>query len=293
MIRFSNMKSLAMMLIVLASMAAGSFAEPAKEVATTQPTADDGTPYLLSPDQLAAGAHHTRHAELFSRSVDGINLLVLKGIDRAQSTATDGGGYFIGVKAQPPESPIGYPLALFGKPLLVPARGTSYCSGSSYTAFIETLNLLYPDRASKLSPDRYESLRMQERDGGRREDGVKFWGHWNDDGPGCQYALVQYSGMGVEIDPKHARPGDFLNINWKSGLGHSTVFLGWRIDDAGKKSILYWASQKGTNGLGDQMSAVDKIASVKFVRIVSPERLFTFEPATTVNRKVKTDAIEW
>src|SRR5207253_9122527 len=140
------------------------------------------------------------------------------------------------------ESPIGYPLALFGKPLLAPPRTTSYCSGSSYTAFIEALNLLYgkegaDDGAARLSPDRLEALRMQEPDGGRREDGVKFWGHWNDDGPGCHYALVQYAHMAQEIDPKRARPGDFMNINWKSGLGHSTVFLGYVVDDDGRKSV--------------------------------------------------------
>lgn len=259
---------------------------------TTQPTNDDGTLYVLTSDQLSAGAHHTRHAELFSRGIDGYNVAVLRGIDKAQSTAPDGGGYFIGIKANPPESPIGYGLSLFGRPLLAPPRTTSYCSGSSYTAFIESLNVILPDAASRLSPERFEAMRMQEPDGGRREDGVKFWGHWNDDGPGCHYALVQYAKMGVEIQPSHARPGDFMNINWKSGLGHSIVFLGWKLDADGKKSVLYWASQKGTNGLGDQLSQAEKIASVKIVRLTRPEKLFEFDSATPVNRKVAGDPIE-
>ncbi len=260
---------------------------------TTQATTDDGSRYLLAENQLHAGAHHTHHAELFSRDVNGINLLVLRAIDRVQATAPDGGGYFIGVKAQPAESPIGYSLALFGQPLLNPPRKTSYCSGSSYTAFIETLNLLMPDAKSQLSPERVEALRMQEPDGGRREDNVKFWGHWNADGPGCQYALVQYAKMGVEIEPKHARPGDFMNINWKSGNGHSTVFLGWHEDSQHVKSIMYWASQTGTNGLGDQMSKIEKIASVKIVRLTSPGNLLTFDPATPVDNKVEGDPIGW
>src|SRR5204862_294184 len=121
------------------------------------------------------------------------------------------------------------------------------------------------DSAPALSPARLEAMRMQEPDGGRREDGVKFWGHWNDDGPGCQFALVQYAHMAQQIDSKRARPGDFMNINWKSGLGHSTVFLGYVIGDDGRKSVMYWASQKGTNGLGDQVSSIDKIKSVKIV----------------------------
>jgi len=272
---------------------AGLLATRSFAASTTQPTSDDGSRYLLSGKQLTAGPHHTHHAELFSRGVNGINLLVLRAIDRVQATAPDGGGYFIGVKAKPPESPIGYPLGLFGHALLNPPRKTSYCSGSSYTAFIETLNLLMPDAAARLSPERLEALRMQEPDGGRREDHVKFWGQWNADGPGCQYALVQYAKMGVVIDPKRARPGDFMNINWKSGNGHSTVFLGWHEDAQHVKSVLYWASQTGTNGLGDQLSKIEKIASVKIVRLTSPENLLTFDPATPVDDKVAGDPIDW
>jgi hypothetical protein len=214
----------------VAMLAVTLFAISASAASTTQPTTDDGTRYLLTDDQLHAGAHHTRHAELFARGVDGFDLLVLQAIDKVQATAPDGGGYFIGVKAKPTESPIGYPLALLSQPLLDPPRKTSYCSGSTYSAFIEALNLILPADTTKLTPERAEAMRMQEPDGGRREDGVKFWGHWNDDGPGCQYALVQYAKMGVELEPIHARPGDFLNINWKTGNGHSVVFLGWHID---------------------------------------------------------------
>jgi hypothetical protein len=259
----------------------------------TQPTQDDGKLYLLTPTQLTAGAHHTRHAELFAQNLTGYNRLILRAIDKVQATAPDGGGYFIGIKAQPPESPIGYRLSLFTRPLLDPPRTTSYCSGSTYTAFIESLNLIFPDSAQRLSAERLEALRMQEPDGSRREDGVKFWGHWNDDGFGTHFALVQYSKMGEEIEPTRARPGDFANISWKSGHGHSVIFLGWHIDASNNKRILYWASQPGTNGLGDQMSSLDKIAQVKFVRLTHPENLFTFDPATKVNRKVPGDKLDW
>ncbi len=260
---------------------------------TTSPTVDDGTAYLLTTDQRSAGPHHLRHAELFSRDVNGMNLMVLKAIDTVQATALDGGGYFIGIKAKPPESPIGYGLKLFGQPLLEPPRKSSYCSGSSYTAFIEALNLIFPDGASKLSPERMEAMRMQEPDGGRREDRVKFWGHWNDDGFGSQFALVQYAKMGEEIEPQRARPGDFMNISWKSGNGHAVIFLGWQIDDEGKKHVLYWASQPKTNGLGDQLSAVDKISELKIVRLTDVGNLFKFDPQTQVNQKVPGDSPEW
>jgi hypothetical protein len=144
-----------------------------------------------------------------------------------------------------------------------------------------------------MAPERVDALRMQEPDGSRREDGVKLWGHWNDDGPGCQYALVQYTKMGTEITPREARPGDFANINWTSGGGHSVIFLGWIKDEADNKSILYWASQPSTNGLGDQQSSLKKVANIKFVRLTDPEQLFLFDPDTKVNRKVHYDNIDW
>src|SRR5436309_2652402 len=101
----------------------------------TRPTVDDGRAYVLSAAQLAGGAHHVRHAEFFGRGVEGINLFVLRAIDQVQASAPDGGGYFTGVKATPAESPIGYRLELFGRPMLQPPRTTSYCSGSTYSAF--------------------------------------------------------------------------------------------------------------------------------------------------------------
>ncbi len=80
-----------------------------------------------------------------------------------------------------------------------------------------------------LSPERLEAIRMQEPDGGRREDLIKFWGYWNADGFGTHFALVQYSRMGQEIRPAQLRPGDFVNISWKTGLGHSVIFLVWLL----------------------------------------------------------------
>ena len=145
---------------------------------------------------------------------------------------------------------------------------------------------------ARLSADRYESLRMQEPDGGRREDQIKFWGKWNDDGWGTQYALVQYSGMGEEISPERARPGDFANISWTSGLGHSVVFLGWFKRD-GQLGMVFWSSQKSTNGFGDVvMCPLSKVKSVKIVRLSHPENVFTFDVQKTVIRDLPGDIVD-
>ena len=225
---------------------------------------------------LLAGPHHTRHLELLGEGLPETNRQVLAAVDRVQATAPDGGGYFIGVRAVPAECPIGYALTLKGAPMLTPTRTTSYCSGSSYTAFIEAMDRLLP---RPLDPERAELMRMQEPDGGRREDETKAWGWWNADGNGCDFALVQYLGVGERIKALDAKPGDFMNIAWKSGLGHSVVFLGWT-----EKGIVYWSSQKGTNGLGDQVSPLSSVQALSAVRLAYPERLLTFVPGA-VDRK--------
>ena len=257
-------------------------------------TRDNGEWFLLNKNDIAAGAHHTRHAEIFGKYVQGYNYYVLQAIDKVQATAMDGGGYFIGIKAVPTESPIGYKLKLFDRPLLEPPRTTSYCSGSTYAAFIEQLNLIFSKKeGKKLSDERYEAIRMQEENGGRREDTIKFWGKWNDDGFGSHYALVQYAKMGEEIKPPQARPGDFINISWVKGGGHSVVFLGWYQDENGQKNIVYWASQTRTNGFGDEVIPLERIKEIKAVRLVHPENLFKFEVNAPVQRDIPGDKIAW
>lgn len=233
-------------------------------------------PFYLSSAQLAGGVHHQRHLELLADSTVGYNAYVLQAIDKVQATAPEGGGYFTGVKAVPAESPIGYGLQLLGAPLLTPPRTTSYCSGSSYTVLVEALNAIFPGR--QLDSQRLELMRMQEPDGGRREDRVKAWGWWNADGYGSQFCLVQYLGLGEEVAPRDALPGDFVNISWKTGLGHSVVFLGYSRNAQDDLQVSFFSSQASTKGLADHTVAAETVADVKFVRLTHPERLFTFEP---------------
>ena len=257
------------------------------------PTQDDSTWFVLNSKDVYLGTYHTKHYKIFGKYITGYNLFILKAIDFVQSKAMDGGGYFTGIKAKPAESPIGYNLSLFKKQLLKAPRKTSYCSGSSYAAFIEAMNFLYEKNHPNLSEERFEALRMQEPDGSRREDNVKFWGKWNADGFGNNFALVQYSGIGKRIKPINARPGDFLNISWKKGGGHSVIFLGWYINENNKKCVVYWSSQKRTNGLGNDIVPISKIKDVMFVRVVYPEKLFNFKLNKTVKTKIKGDIIDW
>ncbi|MGE5681080.1 MAG: hypothetical protein ACM34K_09420 [Bacillota bacterium] len=248
---------------------------------------------LLKPEDVSAGAHHLNHFKIFSKYTKGYNLEVLKAIDKVQAHAMDGGKYFIGKDSVPTESPVNYELKLYNKSLITPPRQSSYCSGSSYSVFIEALNSILSKKLNNLTEERFEALRMQEPDGGRREDWVKFWGIWNADGFGTQYAMVQYSGIGKEIRPDEARPGDFVNISWKTGIGHSVVFLGWYLDKDNKKNMVYWSSQKGTNGYGDQIVSLERIKDVKFVRLVKPENLFKFDINKQPDKNIPGDIINW
>jgi hypothetical protein len=256
-------------------------------------TKDDSTWLVLDSSDVSFGTYHTKHYEIFGKYISGYNTFVLKAIDLIQSIVMDGGGYFAGIKANPPESPIGYNLNLFGKELLNAPRKTSYCSGSSYSVFIETLNLIYKNKQPNLTVERLEALRMQEPDGSRREDNVKFWGKWNADGYGNHFALIQYSGMGKKIKPINARPGDFLNISWKKGGGHSVVFLGWYVNKDHEKCVVYWSSQKRTNGLGNDIVPIKRIKEVMFVRLAYPENLFNFDVNKAINNSIKGDTIDW
>lgn len=248
-------------------------------------------PFMLGESDLANGAHHTRHWRTFAARAPRFNKEVLLAVDRVQASAPQGGGYFIGKSATPTESPIGYPLRLFGRPLLDPPRTTSYCSGASYAALIEALDRILAGQRGRLSEERFEALRMQEPDGSRREDCVKAWGWWNADGPGSHYCLVQYLKIGERVGIEEALPGDFVNISWKSGVGHSVVFLGNVQMKDGRMGIAFWSSQKGTNGLGDMVSPWESVSSVVVVRLTEPDRLFSFDPAERVEKRVPGDPV--
>ncbi len=246
---------------------------------------------LLAVVGIKLPTYHLQHERVFAEHTNEINRAVLAAVDKIQATAPDGGGYFVGVKAAPAESPIGFPISLFGQPLLDPPRVTSYCSGASYSALIGALDSLLESRSSELTVDRQEAIRMQELNGGRREDMVKLWGWWNADGPGSLYALVLYTKMGERIGALAAEPGDFCNINWVKGSGHSVVFLGWDLTPEGEPTMRYWSSQKGTNGLGDQTSSLASMSGLIFTRLTHPERIFEFDPTKKMERiKIEYDS---
>jgi len=251
---------------------------------------DNGEWLFLRKSDLRKGHHHTEHISAFGKYVRGYNYYIVKSIDIVQTSVPTGGD----LKTQASESPIGYELKIFGKSLINPMSQSSNCRGATYAVLIEGLNLIFGDGAlDSLDFEHYEALRMQEIHGESRTKGVKFWGNWNTEDFGNQFALVQYSGIGKEIEPRNARPGDFMNIAWKKGVSSSVIFLGWYRDKEEKISIVYWSSQKETDGFGDQIIPIDRIKNVKVVRLTSPENLFRFNINNPVSIKVPGVRIEF
>jgi hypothetical protein len=244
---------------------------------------------LTAADLAARGGdplHHASHFAIFDKYTGDAdyNGYVLQAIDKVQGTAPKGGGYFANNKAVPAESPIGYALKLFGQALFAPfERTTSFCTGASYAVFIEALNLINAaDPIPALDAARADAMRMQEADGSRRPDGSKFWGHWNGNSPGISTAMTRYSDVGEVVpDWNRARPGDFIDIDWKGTHAHTAIFLGWYVSK-GRKSMLIWSSQESSNGLGDYLIPISRIAKVEIVRLVDPDALTKFDPSSVI-----------
>jgi hypothetical protein len=246
---------------------------------------------------IALGAdlptQHMSHLRKFGFEAPGINRVVLRAVDSVQAREPDGGSYFIGIKATPPESPVSYPVVFRDRPLLVPSRNSSYCSGATYAVVMTALELLLPPTRPGISESILEAVRMQEPDGGRREDTVKLYGWWNADGPGSYYALCEYTKMGTRIKPSEALAGDFVNINWVKGPGHSVVFLRWEKTVQGEPGMRFWSSQTSTNGLGDKVVPLSSISGFVFTRLTAPEKLAELDPTYQMVRpKVTYDVPE-
>jgi hypothetical protein len=71
------------------------------------------------------------------------------------------------------------------------------------------------------------------------------------------------------------------------------VFLGWCLNPAGEKCVMFWSSQKSTNGYGDKISRLSTVKDVVVVRLTHPNRLYTFDPKQTIDHSVLGDTVNW
>lgn len=73
--------------------------------------------FMLNSAQASLPVKHSRHYEMFGQHASGEGKWVLKGIDEAQKRAPKKDDWWVGVKALPLESPVGFELSLWGKVL--------------------------------------------------------------------------------------------------------------------------------------------------------------------------------
>lgn len=228
--------------------------------------------FMLNSVQASLPAKHTRHHEMYGKHASGDGAWVLKGIDEAQKRAPRKDDWWVGVKAVPLESPVGFELSLWGRVLFSPQRPTSFCSGATYAALMLGLQKQYPEDPG-LTPDAHESLRQTEADGSRRHDQIGFWGVWNGSGAGLYWALTDLTGAGVSVPASQLRPGDFVQIYWSSTRGHSAVFLGWHQSRDGSRFMRIWSSQEGTSGMGDWNVPITRISRLVGARLTEGIRI--------------------
>jgi hypothetical protein len=68
----------------------------------------------------------------------------------------------------------------------------------------------------------------------------------------CAFALEQL-GIGRQVKPEEARPGDFLQLWRLNKSGHSVVFLEWITEGNKPIGVKYRSTQKLTDGIGDRV----------------------------------------
>ena len=238
--------------------------------------------YFISPAQEELGVanpHNTAHYANYSSNATPYNSYVLRAVDQVMSLRPDGGTYYTGKG----ESPAGYAIQFNGYSLLTPPRDSSYCSGATYSVFIEALNLINPNYINNFSPAALEALKTQRADGSARPDNELFWGLWNNDFWGIYDAMVNYAGVGEVISPYDAQPGDFMKIQWTASTGHFVVFLGWIKGANGLPvGVRYWSSNQGTNGYGESEHSISSIYALLVVRLSNPDKLSKLNPSQVI-----------
>ncbi|MEY4616851.1 MAG: hypothetical protein RJB66_1811 [Pseudomonadota bacterium] len=155
----------------------------------------------------------------------------------------------------------------------------SFCSGATYTAFLQLLSVLQKQDGLALSDEVQKLLLVS-----GQPDGSGVWGRWNANGPGTARLFFEL-GLGRNFTMEklsEAKPGDFLKIFWNDEIGakeqgHSVIFTGLRQKEL-VRELCFWSSNKPSlesseGGRGEKCVNVAKIRFGLFSRLEHPERL--------------------
>lgn len=128
-----------------------------------------------------------------------------------------------------------------GERILAEGTGGTYCSGFTFATVMKTAQ-----NADLLENKTVDQIRRFQKN---------WYGAVSDPAireKQCAIA-VQELGIGKEVSPDEAQPGDFAQF-WRDRSGHSVVFLGWILDKDGERAGLkYRSSQGSTDGIGNHI----------------------------------------
>jgi hypothetical protein len=164
----------------------------------------------------------------------------------------DGGGYALKGTGVPEAIEFG------GERILSKVEPTTYCSGFTFTVVMKAA----AERGLLAGKAADEVRKFQKQwYGATKESGETQ----------CAFALEQL-GIGTQIKPERARPGDFVQFWRTSKSGHSAVFLGWVTEGRRKVGLKYRSSQPATKGIGDHIEYFADVEGHKGK--VLPERIY-------------------
>jgi hypothetical protein len=89
---------------------------------------------------------------------------------------------------------------------------------------------------------------------------AKWFGSPED--PTCSRGAILEFGLGREVPPEEALPGDFVQFWRRNGTGHSAVFLGWVREEGRPVALRYWSTQSSTSGISpreEPLSSLDRL----------------------------------
>lgn len=124
-----------------------------------------------------------------------------------------------------------------GTIILRPSKGGSYCSGFTFLVAIRVA----ADRGLLKQKEAYEVKRFQR----------EWYGATNESRLRQAAMAVESLGIGRQVDPRDAEPGDFVVIHRVGGSGHSAIFLEWIREGDVVVGLRYRSSQPVTGGIGD------------------------------------------
>lgn len=169
---------------------------------------------------------------LFFRTEDQADVL------RAAYGHRDGGGY-CGLN----ESGVSEAIVHKEITILPKSKNGSYCCGYTFAVAMQVA----AERKLLDERDAYEVKRFQ-----REWYGATETSKWR------QSAMAMENlGIGREIPPQDAMPGDFAVIHRIRGAGHSVIFLNWIKHEGTIVGFRYRSSQPTTDGVGDSQEYFD------------------------------------